>query len=79
MKYIDKSLRKQQGEQIVTEFLNCFYNKTKAYPNDMYKAFCSEIDDAHSHVKFRQRLIDEVLMSEQGGLCCYCMRRLSEC
>lgn len=79
MKYIDKSLRKQQGEQIVTEFLNCFYNRTKAYPNDMYKAFCSEIDDAHSHVKFRQRLIDEVLMSEQGGLCCYCMRRLSEC
>lgn len=79
MKYIDKTLKKQQGEQIVTEFLNCFHNRTKAYPNDMYKAFCSEIDDAHNHVQFRQRLINEVLIQEQDGLCCYCMRRLSEC
>ena len=45
----------------------------------MYKAFCSEIDDAHNHVQFRQRLINEVLIQEQDGLCCYCMRRLSEC
>lgn len=79
MKFIDKSIRKQQGEQIVSEFLNCFYTRTKAYPNDIYNAFCSEIDDAHSHIKFKQRLIDEVLMPEQDGLCCYCMRRLSEC
>lgn len=79
MKYIDKTLKKQQGEQIVTEFLDCFHNRTKAYPNDMYKAFCSEIDDAHNHVQFRQRLINEVLIQEQDGLCCYCMRRLSEC
>lgn len=27
MKHIDKSLKKQQGEQIVTEFLNRFHNK----------------------------------------------------
>ena len=79
MKNIDKTLKKQQGEQIVTEFLDCFHNRTKAYPNDMYKAFCSEIDDAHNHVQFRQRLINEVLIQEQDGLCCYCMRRLSEC
>lgn len=79
MKYIDKTLKKQQGEQIVTEFLDCFHNRTKAYPNDMYKAFCSEIDDAHNHVQFRQRLINEVLIQEQDGICCYCMRRLSEC
>lgn len=79
MKYIDKSLRKQQGEQIVTEFLDCFHNRMGAYPNDMYKAFSSEIDDAHNHVKFRQRLVDDVLMPEQNGHCCYCMRNLLGC
>lgn len=79
MKYIDKSLRKQQGERIITEFLDCFHNRMKAYPNDMYKAFSSEIDDAHNHVKFRQRLVDEVLKPEQNEHCCYCMRNLSEC
>lgn len=79
MKHIDKSLKKQQGEQIITDFLNRFYNRTGTYPNDMYSAFSSEIDDAHNHVKFRQRLMDEVLTPEQEGLCCYCMRKLSAC
>ena len=78
MKYIDKTLKKQVGEQIITEFLDCFHKRTGAYPKDMYKAFCTEIDDAHNHVKFRTRL-ESVLMTEQNGLCCYCMRRLSEC
>lgn len=79
MMYIDKSLRKQQGEQIITEFLDCFHERTGAYPDDMYNAFSSEIDDAHNHVKFRQRLVDDVLMPEQNGHCCYCMRNLSGC
>lgn len=75
MKYIDKSLDKQKGEQIVTEFLDCFYKRTGTYPDDMYNAFSTEIDDAHGHVKFRQRLIDEILNPEQDGRCCYCMRK----
>lgn len=79
MKYIDKSLNRQKGEQIVTEFLDCFHKRTGAYPDDMYKAFGAEIDDVHGHAKFRQRLIDEVLTPEQNGRCCYCMRNLSEC
>lgn len=53
MRYIDKSLNKQKGEQIVTEFLDCFHQRTGAYPRDMYSAFCKEIDDRHGHVKFR--------------------------
>ena len=36
MKYIDKSLDKQKGEQVVTEFLDCFYKRTGTYPDDMY-------------------------------------------
>lgn len=79
MRYIDKSLDKQKGEQVVTEFLDCFYKRTGTYPDDMYNAFSTEIDDAHGHVKFRQRLIDEVLNPEQDGRCCYCMRKLSAC
>lgn len=79
MKFIDKSLKKCQGEQIVTEFLNCFHDRTGTYPGDMFKAFCTEIDDNHQHVRFRKRLVDEVLIPEQNGLCCYCMRKLSEC
>lgn len=67
MRYIDKSLDKQKGEQVVTEFLDCFYKRTGTYPDDMYNAFSTEIDDAHGHVKFRQRLIDEVLNPEQDG------------
>lgn len=27
MKYIDKSLNRQKGEQIVTEFLDCFHKE----------------------------------------------------
>lgn len=79
MKYIDKTLRRQAGEQIVTEFLDCFHKRKNAYPDDMYNAFTSEIDDAHGSVKFRQRLMDEVLNPEQDGRCCYCMRKLSMC
>lgn len=79
MKYIDKSSGKARGEAIVTEFLQCFHRRKGAYPNDMYKAFSSEIDDAHNHAKFLQRLKDEVLMSEQDGRCCYCMRNLVAC
>ena len=79
MKYIDKSLKKSQGEIIVSEFLDCFHRRTGTYPNDMYNAFSSEIDDAHNHAKFLQRLKDEVLMSEQDGHCCYCMRNLQTC
>lgn len=79
MKYIDKTLRRVDGEQITSEFLTCFIARKGVYPNDFYNAFCTEIDDAHGHVKFRQRLIDEVLIPEQEGRCCYCMRRLSEC
>lgn len=77
MKYIDKSLNRQQGEQIVTEFLDCFHERKGTYPDDLYNAFSREIDDAHGHVIFRQRLVDEVLSPEQDGRCCYCMRRLS--
>ena len=62
MKYIDKSLKKTQGEAIVTEFLNCFYHRQGTYPDDMYNAFSKEIDDNHNHVRFLQRLKDEVLM-----------------
>lgn len=79
MKYIDKFQRKEQGEQIITEFLDCFHLRTGTYPNDMYNAFNTEIDDVHNHTRFRQRLVDEVLMLEQNGLCCYCMRKLSMC
>ena len=67
MKYIDKSLNKSQGEMIVTEFLDCFHKRKGTYPNDMYNAFSTEIDDAHGHVKFLQRLKDEVLTPEQRG------------
>lgn len=70
---------KNQGEQIVTEFLDCFQRRTGTYPSDFYKSFSSEIDDTHGHVIFRKRLVDEVLMPEQDGRCCYCMRRLSQC
>jgi hypothetical protein len=79
MRHIEKSQRQQQGEQIVTEFLDCFHHRTGAYPDDMYNAFSSEIDDAHGHITFRKRLKDEVLNPEQHGLCCYCMRKLSAC
>lgn len=78
MKYIDKALGKQQGEAVVTEFLNCFYRRKGTYPQDFYKAFSEEIDDAHGHVKFHQRLKNEVLMPEQEGRCCYCMRNLQK-
>ena len=78
MKYIDKTLMKEEGEKIVTEFLDCFYKRINKYPDDMYKAFGNEIDDNHNHTKFRQRLIDQVLMPEQDGRCCYCMRDLSK-
>ncbi len=79
MKYIDKSLHKQRGEQIVSEFLDCFHTRTGTYPDDMYKTFCQEIDDAHGHIKFSKRLKDEVLAPEQDGRCCYCMKKLSTC
>ncbi len=79
MKYIDKFQREKQGEQIITEFLDCFHNRMGTYPSDMYNAFNTEIDDVHNHTRFRQRLVDEVLMLEQNGLCCYCMRKLSVC
>lgn len=70
---------RNQGEQIVTEFLDCFHSRTGTYPQDLYKAFGSEIDDAHNHTIFRKRLVDEILMSEQNDRCCYCMRKLSSC
>ena len=77
MKYIDKRIKKEEGEAIISEFLDCFYKRKGTYPADMYKAFGSEIDDNHCGTKFSKRLIDEVLMPEQDGRCCYCMRRFS--
>lgn len=79
MKFIDKTLKKKEGEQIISEFLDCFHKRTGAYPKDMFNAFSTEIDDAHNHVRFRKRLVESVLMMEQSSLCCYCMRKLSEC
>lgn len=79
MRHIDKKLHKRQGEQIVSEFLARFYQRYNCYPDDMYAAFSKEYDDSHNHAIFRKRLIDEVLIPEQDGLCCYCLRRLSGC
>lgn len=79
MKYIDKNRNRQQGEGIVSEFLDCFHARRNAYPDDMYSAFSREIDDAHDHVRFLDRLKNEVLIPEQQGHCCYCMRNLNSC
>ena len=53
MRHIDKNIHKQQGEQIVSEFLECFYQRRNCYPNDMYAAFSTEYDDSHNHAIFR--------------------------
>lgn len=79
MKYIDKKLHKAEGEQIVSEFLQCIHQRLGAYPEELYKNFGQEIDDAHGHVIFRARLQNEVLEPEQEGVCCYCLRKLDNC
>lgn len=79
MKYIDKKLHKAEGEQIVSEFLQCVHQRLGAYPEELYKNFGQEIDDAHGHVIFRARLQNEVLEPEQEGVCCYCLRKLDNC
>lgn len=79
MRHIDKFLNRQKGERIVSEFLDRFYSRRKAYPDDMYKSFGQEFDDNHDHAKYKQRLVNEVLLPDQNGLCCYCLRKLSEC
>lgn len=79
MRHIDKASQqyKTRGEQIVTDFLHSFIRRKGCHPADMYKAFYAEIDDNHQHIRFRQRLIDDVLQPEQQNLCCYCMRTLA--
>ena len=79
MRYINKALHKNQGEKIVTEFLERFFTRKNVFPSDFYNAFSSEIDDNNGGVTFRDRLRDSVLLPEQQGLCCYCLRRLDKC
>jgi len=79
MKYIDKTLHKDDGEKIVSEFLRCIYKRLGTYPEELYKNFGQEIDDNHDHRIFRERLQTDVLELEQNGLCCYCLRKLSGC
>lgn len=79
MKFIDKTKHKDEGEAIVFQFLTRFHERTGAYPTDLYNAFGKEIDDGHGHTIFRKRLLNEVLIPEQRGLCCYCLRNLDEC
>jgi len=79
MRYIDKKLHQTDGEQIVSEFLQCIHARIGTYPEDLYKSFGQEIDDAHGHRRFRERIQTEVLEPEQGGVCCYCLRKLDGC
>lgn len=43
------------------------------YEGDLYKYFCADFAD--EQIKTRQVLVN-ILLKEQGGRCCYCMRRI---
>lgn len=80
MKFIDKSKYAIQGHAITDEYLHTVYTRMGGkYPQDLYKQFGKEIDDAHGNVFFRARMMKEVLIPEQAGRCCYCMRKLDGC
>ena len=86
MRYIDKTKKTSQGHAITESFLRTMYNRYRNSAEgfcpervDLYKQFGKEIDDEHGGRTFRLRMADEVLIPEQEGRCCYCLRRLDKC
>lgn len=74
MQYIDKSTRRAAGNQITEEYLERVC-KTED-PLDGRVRY-QNIDYQGSFKPYRQRMARE-LLATQNGLCCYCMRKLTD-
>lgn len=73
MEFIDKNLS-EEGESIIEAFLKRL-QQSSVYPKDLYEVFKSDKDE---NGKFSKDKLIKVLLKEQNGLCCYCMRQLKQ-
>ncbi|MDI9364278.1 MAG: hypothetical protein QM541_04955 [Flavobacterium sp.] len=73
MKYIDKSINETAGKQIVDNLLeHCWIDDQNRYINADYEnGLCD------NRTTFYKEL-SEVLLEEQNGLCCYCLKEINE-
>lgn len=70
MLYIDKSKHRQTGNEIVDELLGKAWNPAE---KEYQKADYEGLGEKKYRIPFIQLII-----SEQLGLCCYCMKKISE-
>ena len=68
MQYIDKSIRENEGKQIVNSLLNDCWNDN-GYVGADYDTLCKPV--------YKKPFID-LLLDEQSKFCCYCMRELDK-
>lgn len=64
MEYINK--QSQQGEKIIKDWLDSLNASGRTYPDYLYENIPRDIKSE----------IKDILIAEQNGRCCYCMRRL---
>lgn len=76
MNYIDKSQNIIIAHSLINGFLSEVQRQNGGkYPNDLYVALRSAWHPPYS--KNYYQLITASMLSEQHGLCCYCMRKLT--
>ena len=69
MQYIDKSIRENEGKQIIDNLLSdCWNNEDNSYVEANYDTLCKH--------EYREPFVN-LLLEEQSNLCCYCMRELA--
>lgn len=74
MQYIDKEPQREEGNRITEEYLRTIYiQDEKRYPVDYDGSFRALPPKRNSF--YRQ--MTQVLLQNQQGYCCYCMRRLA--
>lgn len=75
MEYIVKT-RHDEAHSLIDGFLQRHKDKHNGlYQGDLY--YCLGADFVFGQPKTRAALVN-ILLAEQGGRCCYCMRRISE-
>jgi len=78
MLYIDKHTNKAAGNQVTLDYLNTHCKDASGhYSNIQYRSDDSSLPSfiASGTPSYYNRMVD-VLMTDQNGRCCYCLRRL---
>lgn len=77
MEYTEKVAAEQQAHALIEDFLRRLLSGENPIPSDLYEALGDDrMPDGDATIKTRQKLTS-LILNENKGRCCYCMRDIN--